>query len=279
MKEKKIPLIVDTQGRKNKRVVPKDVVPTLRKETHGNIPMVVLSASGPATTTRTQTSRTTEGGQKASKRTIQATLGESLRREYPTTISFVQDFLASRFPSLGSGKVSRTSAEMFSSRYPELRRLKDLRSYSLKTLKGYYRQRLESAVESIEQLKEKEKENLQAIFNESRTNPEEAGKKLKSLLAKATASSESLNPFSNWGVVGSNGRFLTASTMGFRRVGPACSLSDILQPTEEVDEKYFLSSKATKWLAEKLVEDERNRLALRSTRTTGREATSTGSEP
>lgn len=35
--------IIDTQGRNNKQVSPKDVCPTLRSETHGNVPEVVLN--------------------------------------------------------------------------------------------------------------------------------------------------------------------------------------------------------------------------------------------
>ena len=35
--------IIDTQGRNNKKVSPKDVCPTLRRETHGNVPEVVLN--------------------------------------------------------------------------------------------------------------------------------------------------------------------------------------------------------------------------------------------
>lgn len=33
--------IVDTQGRKNKKPIEKDIVPTLRAQSHGNIPMVL----------------------------------------------------------------------------------------------------------------------------------------------------------------------------------------------------------------------------------------------
>ena len=69
------------------------------------------------------------------KVTIQATLGESIQRTFPTSISFVRDFLARRFPQLVNGKVSKTLEARFSSRYVELRNLKDLHYYSSKTLK------------------------------------------------------------------------------------------------------------------------------------------------
>jgi len=51
--------------------------------------------------------------------------------------------------------------------------------------------------------------------------------------------------FLNWGMM-SNGRCVTVRTSVSRRTGNGCSLSDILEPNEYVDEKYFLSEKAIK---------------------------------
>ena len=51
--------------------------------------------------------------------------------------------------------------------------------------------------------------------------------------------------FGNLGMM-SNGKCLILKTSAFRRTGKGCSLSDILE--REVDEKYFLSDKATERL-------------------------------
>ena len=67
---------------------------------------------------------------------IQATLGESIQKRSPTSISFVLDFLANRFRLRAKGRVSRTLVERFSSRYAELRNLKDLHCYSSRMLKA-----------------------------------------------------------------------------------------------------------------------------------------------
>ena len=88
---------------------------------------------GQTTSTNTPTKSTPRTSEK--KTTIQATLGESIQKISLTSISFVQDFLANRFPQLVNGKVSRTLGARFSSRYVELRNLKDLHYYSSKTLK------------------------------------------------------------------------------------------------------------------------------------------------
>ena len=55
--------------------------------------------------------------------------------------------------------------------------------------------------------------------------------------------------FLNWGMM-SNGRCVTVRTSVSRRTGNGCSLSDILEPNEYVDEKYFLSEKTIKKLKE-----------------------------
>src|SRR4030042_266663 len=91
------------------------------------------NASGPTTSTSMPTKSTQPDSGKPT--IIQATLGESMQRRYPTTISFVQDFHASRFRLPGKGMVSRTLVERFSSRYAELRSLSDLACYSWKTLR------------------------------------------------------------------------------------------------------------------------------------------------
>lgn len=64
---------------------------------------------------------------------LQVTLGESIQKTYPTTISFVLDFLAHPSRWRGRGKDFKIYEERYSSRFPELRRLKDLRCFSLKT--------------------------------------------------------------------------------------------------------------------------------------------------
>jgi len=193
-------------------------------------------ASDPMTSTSTPTKSTQPDSEE--KTIIQATLGESIQGTSPIMISFAEAFLAK--PSLlrAKGKVSKTLVERYSSRYTELSKTKNLSCYSLKTLKASFLQELSSAQESIKQLKEREKENLQTILNESKTNPEEAGKKLRSMLEKATSSLKSSSPYSNWGI-GSNTRFLTASISEFPRLGRECSLSDILE--KDVPDQYFLS--------------------------------------
>lgn len=51
--------------------------------------------------------------------------------------------------------------------------------------------------------------------------------------------------FLNWGMM-SNGRCVTVRTMVSRRTGNGCSLSDILEPSHSVDQKYFLSEKSVR---------------------------------
>ena len=58
-------------------------------------------------------------------------------------------------------------------------------------------------------------------------------------------SQRSLPQWPNWGIL-SNGKCLIARTSECRRIGSACSLSDILE--ESVDDKYFLSEQTTKRL-------------------------------
>ena len=102
-----------------------DIAPTLRSESHGNNPIIMVSDASGATISISTPTKSTP--QDSGKPTItQVTLGESTQREYPTMISFVQDFHAK--PSLlrARGKVSRTLVDRYSSRYSELRGLKDL---------------------------------------------------------------------------------------------------------------------------------------------------------
>jgi len=111
------------------------IVPSLQaKAGHTQGSYVVLGASGPAITTNTPTKSILSDSEKPT--IIQATLGESIHREYPTSISFVRDFLAKRFLLRARGRVSKTLAERFSSRYAELRKLKDLHFYSSKMLRA-----------------------------------------------------------------------------------------------------------------------------------------------
>src|SRR4030042_4386134 len=98
-------------------------------------------------------------------------------------------------------------------------------------------------------------------------------KTLKACLA--TTTEKPLEPYWRaWGIsdIGLSGKLLTASTLGFPRTGKECSLSDILEPNPA--DKYFLSEKQTLWLRRKLQES-KNRLALVSTATTGREQQNT----
>ena len=102
------------------------------------IPLKKSEASGTCgvtTSTNTPTKSTPPGSEK--KTIIQATFEESIQKTYPTTISFVLDFLAQAFPLLAEGRVSKTLVARYSSRYAELRRLKNLSYYSSKTLKDY----------------------------------------------------------------------------------------------------------------------------------------------
>ena len=91
----------------------------LKKGGNKSIKILILDASGPATTTSTPTKSTPSNSEK--KTIHQPTLGESIQRKYQTSISFVQDFHANRFRLQEKGKVSRRLVERFSSRYAELR--------------------------------------------------------------------------------------------------------------------------------------------------------------
>ena len=93
-----------------------------------------LNESGLVIITSTPTRSTPSTLEK--KTTFQTTLRESIQGIFPTSTSFVLDFLAKRFRLQGRGRVSRTLVERFSSRYAELRKLKDLHCYSSKTLKA-----------------------------------------------------------------------------------------------------------------------------------------------
>lgn len=172
--------------------------------------------SGPMTSTSTPTKSTPNNSEK--KTTLQPTLGESIQRKYLTSISFVQDFLANRFHLRARGRVSKIHVERFSSRYAELRSLKDLHYYSSRMLK------------------------------DSLTM---TGEKL---------SRSSFNRWMKWGI-GSNGRFLTANTSEFPRIGSVCSLSDILE--EEVPDRYFLSSTMIRQL-QKQMKSQMGRLLIPS---------------
>ena len=109
------------------------IAPTLRGDRQGL--KVILGASGQMTSTNTPQSSIKNTGQKSQK--LQATLGESMKKESLNMISFARAFLAR--PSLlpGKGKVSRILEERYSSRYVELRNITDLSCFYLKTLKDY----------------------------------------------------------------------------------------------------------------------------------------------
>lgn len=99
-------------------------------------PLVVLDASGHAITTSTPTKSTPNTSEKPT--TIQATLRESIQGTSPTLTSFVLDFLANPLAWRGKGRDSRIPVARYSMRFPELRKLKDLRHYSSKTLKDFF---------------------------------------------------------------------------------------------------------------------------------------------
>ena len=121
-------------GTKTRKRYLTDIVPALQGRAGHTQQSYVIDVSGPTTSTNMPTKSTPETSEK--KTTIQATLGESIQKKYPTSISFVQDFLANRFRLQARGRVSRTLVERFSSRYAELRKLKDLHCYSSKTFKA-----------------------------------------------------------------------------------------------------------------------------------------------
>ena len=93
-------------------------------------------ASGQMTSTSTPTKSTPKTLEKPT--IIQATLEESIQKRSPTLTSFVQDFLANPSRWQGKEKGSKIPVGRYSSRFPELQKLKDLRCYSLKTLKDFY---------------------------------------------------------------------------------------------------------------------------------------------
>ncbi len=95
-----------------------------------------IIVSGPVITTNTPTKSTQRDSEKPT--IIQATLGESTQGLSPTLISFVQDFLVNPSRWQGKGKDSRIPVDRYSSRFPELRKLKDLRCYSWKTLRDFF---------------------------------------------------------------------------------------------------------------------------------------------
>ena len=112
-----------------------DIAPTLRSQSHGNNPIIVLGASGQMTSTNTPAKSTKNIGQKPQK--LQAILGESMKKTSPNTISFARAFLAR--PSLlpVQEKASKTRVARYSSRYVELRNITDLSCYYSKTLKDF----------------------------------------------------------------------------------------------------------------------------------------------
>ncbi len=98
-------------------------------------PKIILGMSGATTSTNTQTKSIPQDSEK--KPIIQATLGESMKKQSPSTISFARAFLAR--PSLlpVKDKVSKTLVGRFSSRYVELQHIIDLSCYYSKTLKDF----------------------------------------------------------------------------------------------------------------------------------------------
>lgn len=224
-------------------------------------PKVILDASGPANGIDTQTKFTDTTMEK--KTIIQAILGESKPVISQITTFSVLDSRAKLSRSLGRGVVLRTSVERFSLILPELRETKDHGFYYLKTLTDSYQHQAESAQASINQLKEREKENLQRIIEESKKNPKEAGKKLRSLLGEATASLKSSTPWKNFGIM-SNGSSLTLNSTPYRKQEIACSLLDILET--DPPERYFLSQKQTEYLLKMAAEGRESHLV--STQTT-----------
>ena len=72
------------------------------------------------------------------KTIIQATLKESIQRKSPTSICFVRDFLVNPSRWRERGSDSKIPVDRYSSRFPELRGLKNLRCYSSKTLEVYF---------------------------------------------------------------------------------------------------------------------------------------------
>lgn len=130
----KKPIIVEDFYKEREARTYENEAPTLRGDRHGLKVVLPSDASGPVTTTSTPTRSTQPYSEKPT--TIQTTLGESIQGISPTSISFVQDFLANRLALQESGKVSRTLAERFSSRYAESRKLKDLHYFYLRTSRG-----------------------------------------------------------------------------------------------------------------------------------------------
>jgi len=119
---------------------PKGIAPTIPVGKHGSTPhflkILITDASGRAITTGTPTKSTPSSSEK--RTTIQATLGESIQGTSPTLTSFVQDFLANPSRWRGSDRKKKIPVARYSSRFPELRKLKDLRYYSSKTLKVFF---------------------------------------------------------------------------------------------------------------------------------------------
>ena len=115
----------------------------------------------------------------------------------------------------------------------------DLAYYSLKTLRDSCQQDLPQAQATIKQLKETEREKLQTICSESKTNPDEALRKFQSTFKKANASCRFYVRWMKSGMM-SNGKVSTANIL-YRKTGPGYFLSDILEANP--DPKYFLSDK------------------------------------
>jgi len=109
------------------------IAPTLRGDRQGL--KVILVVSGPMTSTNTQVKSIKNTGLKPQK--LQATLGESMKKKSPNTISFARAFLAR--PSLlpVKEKASKTHVARYSSRYAELQHITDLSCYYSKTLKDF----------------------------------------------------------------------------------------------------------------------------------------------
>ena len=169
---------------------------------------------------------------------------KSSRKNSPTLTSSRSDLLARLSLLRENGSRLQSLEARYFMKELGLQNKNDLASYSLKTLRESCRRDLPLARDSLKTMKKTQKEKLHRICTESKTDPQAAGQKLKSMFKKASASSVFSVRWMKSGTM-RNGRCSTANIL-YRRTGPGYTLSDILET--DPDPKYFLSEAAVQSL-------------------------------
>lgn len=124
--------VCDPQGRTKKKIVWKDIVPTLRKETHGNLPLVAYMPTNGTSTQHKFTKKDLK--MKLTKETSE----KSQQKKYQTTTYLPQGFLAKLSRWLEKGEGLKILEGLCSLKLLVSPNKSNHAFYSLKTLKGYY---------------------------------------------------------------------------------------------------------------------------------------------